>query len=241
MIRRVPDDDFFIALMLQGSATLGQSGKNADCHAGDVVIYDSARPFSWQFNQDSVMQIARIPREVLTARLPHAERLTARIVGASQPLGTMTGNLLKCVSDLDQSVQTLEMGQFSKSFVDLLASAIEFSLLDPKLSLPQSDILNRAKKILIDNIEDADFNFAQLVEQINASPRTVCRVFASDGTTPMRWLWQKRLELAHGLLLRGHIRSVSQIAMRCGFADFSHFSRAFKKAYGIPPKAVFAN
>jgi AraC-like DNA-binding protein len=26
--------------------------------------------------------------------------------------------------------------------------------------------------------------------------------------------------------------------MQCGFSDFSHFSRAFKKTYGVMPKSV---
>ncbi|SHF35762.1 helix-turn-helix domain-containing protein [Chryseobacterium vrystaatense] len=56
-------------------------------------------------------------------------------------------------------------------------------------------------------------------------------------TTPQRWLTHKRLELAYYHLKEKH-KKPSDIFMEVGFEDFSHFSYAFKKQYGLVPSAL---
>jgi AraC-like DNA-binding protein len=56
-------------------------------------------------------------------------------------------------------------------------------------------------------------------------------------TSPSRWLQQKRLEDAHYLLKEKGWKT-SDVYMEVGFKDFSHFSFAFKKAYGVAPSRV---
>ncbi|HEY9049604.1 MAG TPA: AraC family transcriptional regulator [Ohtaekwangia sp.] len=56
-------------------------------------------------------------------------------------------------------------------------------------------------------------------------------------TTPNKWLLQKRLEQAHYLLKQKKMRS-TDVYIDVGFKDYSHFSVAFKKAYGVAPSAV---
>jgi AraC-like DNA-binding protein len=53
-------------------------------------------------------------------------------------------------------------------------------------------------------------------------------------TTPSRWLIAKRLEYAKTLLL-GSVLSTSEICYESGFKNNSHFIRAFKSKYNLPP------
>lgn len=56
-------------------------------------------------------------------------------------------------------------------------------------------------------------------------------------TSPNRWLQQKRLDDAYYLIKEKGWRT-SDVYMEVGFKDFSHFSFAFKKAYGIAPSKI---
>lgn len=53
-------------------------------------------------------------------------------------------------------------------------------------------------------------------------------------TTPGKWLISKRLDHAAGLLFN-HNSNIAEVAFDSGFEDASHFSRAFRQKFGIPP------
>lgn len=56
------------------------------------------------------------------------------------------------------------------------------------------------------------------------------------GMTPHAWLLRLRLEHACSLLAQGN-RSIAEIAQHVGFYDQSHFSKAFRQAFGVAPSA----
>lgn len=57
------------------------------------------------------------------------------------------------------------------------------------------------------------------------------------GTTPGRWLQHKRLQEAYYLIIEKG-KTASDIYLDLGFEDLSHFSYAFKKAYGEAPSKI---
>jgi len=58
----------------------------------------------------------------------------------------------------------------------------------------------------------------------------------STGMAPHRWLIQRRVEAAKALL-SAKAASLSEIALLCGFADQSHFTRTFSGMVGSSPGA----
>lgn len=74
----------------------------------------------------------------------------------------------------------------------------------------------------------------QLAESVGLSPFHASRLFsASVGMPPHAWRNQLRLSRALGLLRQG--KSVTEAAVETGFTDQSHFTRHFKRAYGVAP------
>ncbi len=54
--------------------------------------------------------------------------------------------------------------------------------------------------------------------------------------SPGKWLMKKRLSFAHGLLSSG--KRPIDIYMQSGFEDLAHFSKAFKREFGVVPSLV---
>lgn len=54
---------------------------------------------------------------------------------------------------------------------------------------------------------------------------------------PHKWLMRKRLEMAKEMLLES-TRKSSQVYLEVGFKDLAHFSRSFKKQFGVSPTAL---
>lgn len=104
-------------------------------------------------------------------------------------------------------------------------------------SLLQSPQNASLMKVMEDNFS---FNlkleeFAKLsARSLSAFKRDFKRQF---DTTPGKWLVERRLQ--HALhLLKNVGRTVSEAAFESGFEDPSHFSRSFRKLYGVSPIAM---
>ncbi|MEE1007193.1 MAG: AraC family transcriptional regulator, partial [Acutalibacteraceae bacterium] len=54
------------------------------------------------------------------------------------------------------------------------------------------------------------------------------------GLTPMNYIQILRLEAAKSKIAEGSLK-ISEISALCGFKDASHFTRCFKKRYGMTP------
>jgi AraC-like DNA-binding protein len=78
----------------------------------------------------------------------------------------------------------------------------------------------------------------QMAHAAHLSPKYFGRKFhASFGLTPMDYLRRVRLNRARELLATSDA-SVAQIAERCGFSGAAHFSRSFKRHFGLAPLAL---
>jgi len=91
----------------------------------------------------------------------------------------------------------------------------------------------RRAKELLSALED--FPLSTVANECGLSTRHFARAFhQSTGMTPHQWLLRYRVDRAKDLLLK-HKLSVNEVAVLCGFADQSHFTRVFRKLVGYPP------
>ncbi len=92
---------------------------------------------------------------------------------------------------------------------------------------------------VIDRIQDQpgqDLTLEVLAEQTGFSPSHFARLFRrTTGETPHQVVLRLRLDRAKQLLEATNL-SLAHIASECGFADQSSFTRAFKRALGVPPR-----
>jgi len=80
----------------------------------------------------------------------------------------------------------------------------------------------------------------QLARQVAMSPSHFAHRFrAVARVSPMRYLRQVRLDTARSLILQTGAR-VSQAAVEVGFESPAHFTREFKRRFGVPPSRALA-
>lgn len=98
----------------------------------------------------------------------------------------------------------------------------------------------RRAKALIDARLAHNLSLAEVARECELSVSQFARAFKrTTGMPPHRFLLERRLARARELLF-GSQQPLAAIAVACGFADQSHFTKAFRKALGQGPGAFRA-
>lgn len=111
----------------------------------------------------------------------------------------------------------------------------------PSPPLPAVDVdrIHQAKDILLNQLDHPPSLFT-LARQVGLNDCTLKRGFKQVfGTTVFGYLHQHRMEKARSLLLENQ-HSITAIAQAVGYTNLSAFSAAFRKKYGVSPRAMQA-
>jgi AraC family transcriptional regulator len=81
-----------------------------------------------------------------------------------------------------------------------------------------------------------DLSLAEIANELGMSQYYFCRLFKrSTGVSPHQYLMQQRVAKAKHLLKQPE-RTITSVAMECGFANQSHFAKCFHQSTGLNPK-----
>lgn len=138
------------------------------------------------------------------------------------------------LADLERPLEELERDQIVLDLADALAAA-DPSLPRRTLSARHARAVVRAREFL-DARAGTAVASAELEAATGLSRYALARHFrACLGTSPYRYLVLRRLDRARALIRHG--APLADVASACGFADQSHMTRQFKRAYGLSPGA----
>jgi AraC-like DNA-binding protein len=237
-IRSGPNDSFWVGLMMKGEGRLAQGGRSVLQREGEMVLYDAARPFEFELAAGAIC-IVEVPRKVLNFRFPVADTLTATRIGADIPVGNLLAQMIRQAASLNLSGDKASTAALvGSAIVDMLAATLEIQAGRSGHVSAHEALVERAKAYIDRHLDEASLDVEQLAAAQGVSGRTLTRAFAQQGNTPMNWLWKRRIEASYCALKEGHARNVTEAALRFGFSDLSHFSRAFKKIYGVSPLSL---
>lgn len=136
------------------------------------------------------------------------------------------------LDDLDAPLEGLQVDQIVLTLAEALAAA------DPScgtrtLSARHLRAVDAARGLLDANVRTG-VTSAALERTTGLSRYALARHFrACLGTSPYRYLVMRRLDRVRAHLRQG--ASLADAAVSSGFADQSHMTRQFKKAYGVSP------
>lgn len=237
-IRQGGEDLLLVNLHLSGTSFISQDGRDAHLQPGDIVCFDSTRPYV-SVSQSCKQIVVHIPRRVYLGALGPSERLTARPVRGDTGMGALLGNFLCHASSLlqcEDTLQPLTGRRLRDASIGLIAMALG-DLAPPAAARDcgRVSLLYRARALIEENLHNPQLDRAQIARAMGISVRYLQEIFRQENDTVVDWIWSRRLErcrrdLCDPLLAN---RSISEIAFACGFSNFSHFSRRFKAAFSM--------
>lgn len=93
----------------------------------------------------------------------------------------------------------------------------------------------RIEAYIRDQIRDPDLSIDKIASALRCSKRYLQMAFAACDRSITDHIWTTRLDGCRGDLARRSDRTISEIAFAWGFSSSAHFSRAFRKRYGVTP------
>ncbi|PRX92043.1 helix-turn-helix domain-containing protein [Paraburkholderia sp. BL25I1N1] len=239
-IDRYPADIFEVSLTLSGTTIIVQNGREIVQRPGDLVIFDAARPFDYALPEGDDQIVVGVPKPLLLQYLPNAGELVGTMLNGTSTFGRLAGTMLRDVGLTGEGAGPAVAARVGLAIVDLVATAFDVECRGASANgaQPKAGALARIKSFILECLADPSLDVEAIATANNVSVRSLHRLFAAEGTTVTRWLWQQRLCASYKALSEGRCNRVSDVAMQFGFTNFSHFARSFKQTFGVLPQSL---
>lgn len=229
-----------ILINLRGRELLEQGGASVELRPGAGVAWQSTQPARF-----AVLTPLR-KRSVLVPRAALRDVCTGVDLPGGLVLREEAPETRLLLSFLDKAVQTLpELDAVSQATAARVTLELLACALRPEQGCASSsrrEALHARMCAYIErNLAESWLRPQTLAAASGVSLRTLQVVFAEREESAADYIRRRRLARCHADLsnpLDG--ASVTDVAFRWGFVDAAHFSRVFKRRYGVSPREVRA-
>ncbi len=235
--RRTTRQDFSIVYAAEGDAQLDVGGRIIDLKSGMFTITDSARPMTLDI-PSSFRQIYFIfPKNRVLSVFPFVEEFVGVPLGRDQGLLSFFLDHLSSIEHHLGTFEDVHAVTVLNATLDLLAMTLS-SLDADRMITPRERQLTRLKAYMEAKLRESDLDIATIAAENGINVRYLHKIFAGTGVTVSNWIRKRRLEMCRRDLDASALarRSVTEIALRWGFNDMSHFSKAFRREFGMGPR-----
>jgi AraC-like DNA-binding protein len=227
---------YLISLQRSGASRMQQCGQVCELQPGDIGIVDGARPFSVVFPRAVDRIVAVVPAGLLQSRAPW---LRDRPIGLMRRDGALHGMLRTHIERLagPDCASAAEAEMLTDNLCNLVALLTARGEAEHKASQERICALDHMLAFLRRRLGDPQLSPQMLAGHMGLSVRSIHKRFEQAETTFGRSLLEMRLDACRRALIdpRCNALTVSQIAFGFGFNDLSHFTKAFRGRYGVPP------
>ena len=231
-----------LCLQISGTLSVRQDGREAFARPGDLVFYETSRPFTLDYPAQQRGLMWHFPQSLLMSSRVNATIRTATVLGGDSDVGRLVIPALRGYADQLSVFPTIEKSYATEMVHAALAGALAaLSLLGRELDGPETPPMNAlfgaATAFIEDHLGDPALSPAMIADNLFVSVRQLHARFRAESTTVGTYIRGRRLEeMRHALLEpRNANVSVAMLGARFGFHDASHLSKAFKVRYGMSP------
>jgi AraC-like DNA-binding protein len=230
-------------MSLRGEMLMSQFGRSRAVPPGSYALISASEPsfHAMDASNDSICFL--VPRDVVDQRVVSGEQVCVRPHVAGAGLHAL---VFDTVSAFERNAWDITDDDFERSariVADLVLLALQGSvdLSSGERSIRASN-LARAKRIIRRRLSDPDLTLSDVAGECGLSLSYLHELVRDkgEGLTMRDYLQGERLQRARELLELSSSRkmSVTEISRECGFSNMSHFSAAFRRAFGLSPRDV---
>ena len=225
----------WFAVSLGGAFELAYNGQSAVLEPGGMAILDARRTYVTTFAPDSEVLWVRVPQAFVE---PHVAGSTQVIIDGAKGAGRILFDAMNCVMAQAAHLDPGQSRRIADGLVDMIAAAGMGRENDLPRPTTSASALRRVKAFVLDNLSDEALSANSVAAANGLTARYINKLFEREGASLMRWVWRQRLQAARAALAHGNpgAHSIANVAYAHGFKSASHFSHAYRRCFGYPPR-----
>ncbi|WP_439498424.1 AraC family transcriptional regulator [Bosea sp. (in: a-proteobacteria)] len=227
-------DTYAFGLTLSGVQCFDYRGSQRDSLSGHAIVLhpDEVHDGRSGIPEGFSYRMLYVEPRLIRAAMGERGRALPFVSAAVSRDARLVGAVAHALRDLDAPLDDLAAEDILLPLADALLA------LDPTAAGRQSSLLDRSgaerARQYLDAHRGEVVSSGELEAVAGLDRFALARHFRGCfGTSPYNYLVMRRLQRARQLLLLGE--SLAEAAFACGFADQSHLTRQFRRAYGLTP------
>ncbi|MBR1217731.1 helix-turn-helix domain-containing protein [Bradyrhizobium sp. U87765 SZCCT0131] len=236
-----PSATMLASFVISGSCTVRQDGQDVRIDAGHYVFHDLTRPFQVDFQDPFEALLVGFSENAIIRAVGCPEIIATQPFGSNSGLSALAASYLHRLADYLRDLDERTFARLSGTAVSLLAiSAAEIIKPRRQNSWTRSATLKRIKSYSLARLQTPGLSPARAAADIGISIRYLHALFRQEGETFSSWLWSQRLEACRAKISSPDFKqqTIGALALEFGFSNFSHFSRRFRRAYGVSAREL---
>jgi AraC-like DNA-binding protein len=228
-----------VSVVGSGSSSIRHHEMTSHLAPGDVTAYWSIEPYAATFQNNTVRHSYTVALDALGLPLSIVRSQLGRRVGNGTVLSSVVASHLSQLATAAHLLTPAERDALEQPTLDLIRVLLLNNGTDSPANGPLGETLEvRLMSHLELHFADPGLSVGAVAHAHGISERYVQLLLSRRGTTFGEWIRTRRLAAAAEYLADPTKRfiTISAIALRWGFSDHSHFSRAFRATYGVTPR-----
>ncbi|MCF2535990.1 helix-turn-helix domain-containing protein [Streptomyces sp. FB2] len=237
------DEESAVTLGVQvtGSSLVVQNGRECLLRPGELAVYESIAPYTHLFDEGVDYRFIRLPRAALALPDRLLRDITAVPLGSDNPVARLAFTYFSQLAVSDGLHQGVHADAVVEPSIELLRAVLASQHGNSSLArAPLEATLGlRITHYIRAHLADPDLSAARIAAAHDISVRHLYAVLSRSGISLGDWIRTRRLAECRRELAgpNGRLRTIAATGRRWGFVDATHFSKVFKQAYGISPRA----
>ncbi len=227
-----------LAVQVIGSGVFSQGGVDQRVRTGELMLVDLTAPYDFSWSRQGASQAFQIDHADLGLSVESVRAVAQRL--PSSPLYDLVLHHLTVLPNILESMHDTPAANLVGTATTQLVRALLTSAADHDTQPPaMTDVLfARITWYARRHLTDPELSPSHLAAEHNISLRYLYKLFAEHHVSLEQWLITERLKGAARQLAgpASKHRPIAAIAAGWGFPDAAHFTRRFRRYYGMTPQ-----
>lgn len=226
-----------ILFQTQGISHFEQDGRRIEIAPGDCLVYDVSCPHSIISPAFTRHDVVIVPKELLRERGLGSGDIAACKLSAQSGTGRIAHDFVHAAFVEAARLSPSSATGVADSLIDLLLLPLREAETALDRVGPEAMYV-RAQGFIREHLRDPELSIDQISTALRCTKRYLHMLFSDRGMTVSDYIWQARLNHCRQELESQSGKTITDVAFSWGFSSSSHFSRVFRKYFGVVPSAI---